>query len=252
MTLSHGQLIVALDVDTFEEAARLVEALGSTVEIFKVGSQLFVACGPEIVRYLQSQGKKVFLDLKFHDIPNTVAQSTSRAIAMGVNFSKPRGRGIPGLFMLTIHTQGGEAMLKAAVQASRETAKQFNVKPPLVVGVTVLTSEAKGDNITTLVLERSLLAKHSGLEGVVASPQEAGLIRRELGQDFIIVTPGIRPEDIPVDDQQRTVTPREAILKGSDYLVVGRPIIKAPQPLKAAEKILDEIRIASQDVRRKM
>jgi len=230
MTQRKSQLIVALDVDTLEEAKRLVKSLSDVVDLFKVGSQLFVAYGPEIIRYLQSQGKKVFLDLKFHDIPTVVAKAVKAAVG-------------EGLFMYTLHTLGGKTMLKEAVLAGRARARELDLPRPWAVGVTVLTSEEKNDTITSLVLERSLLAKQSGLDGVVASAQEAALIHQKCGEDFIVVTPGIRLEDRAADDQQRTATPAEAILNGSHYLVVGRPIIQASSPLEATQKILKDMKI---------
>ncbi len=251
MTKTHNPLIVALDVDSGKEAIQLVELLKNEVDIFKVGGQLFSIAGPHIIRDIQARGKKVFLDLKFHDIPNTVSFSTTGAIVGssgdGVGLTtqfppKNPSLHIPGLFMFTVHTQGGEEMLKAAVRASKETAKQINIEPPLVVGVTVLTSETATANTPHMVLERARLALESGLDGVVASPQEAAMLRRELGSKFIIVTPGIRPASASADDQKRTATPAEAIAAGSNYLVVGRPIVKAPSPQKAVQEILEEIR----------
>lgn len=246
MKNKKGQLIVALDVDTFEEARVLVDSLSSVVDIFKVGSQLFTACGPEIVRYIQKQGKKIFLDLKYHDIPNTVSYSTSGAIVLssgGTLGSKIAGQmdSSRGLFMLTVHISGGPDMLKAAVKAAKDKAEELNVKKPYIVGVTVLTSEAKTDMTDDIILERARLAKQCGLDGVVASSQEAAAIRREMGDDFIIVTPGIRPSGSASDDQQRISTPREAVKNGSHFLVVGRPIVKAENPLLAAKEILKEI-----------
>ena len=229
---SKDKLIVALDIETFAEARELINILSPSVEIFKIGSQLFTSCGPVVVRYLLAMGKKVFLDLKFHDIPNTVANAISSAIGL-----------YPGqsIFMLTVHTQGEVQMLKAAVAAASQKSKELNVNKPFIVGVTVLTSEEKTDNISRLVLERAHLAKQCGLDGVVASPQEAAFIRKELGKDFMIVTPGIRPKDAEANDQKRTATAFESIQNGSDFLVVGRPIIKAANPLEAAQKILEEI-----------
>ncbi|OGX30424.1 MAG: orotidine 5'-phosphate decarboxylase [Omnitrophica WOR_2 bacterium RIFCSPHIGHO2_01_FULL_52_10] len=234
MTIHKGQLIVALDVATLDEAKRLVRALEGIVDIFKVSSQLFTACGPEAVRYLLREGKEAFLDLKFHDIPNTAAA----AVAAAVHITEG-GRGI---MMCTLHALGGPEMLQAAVQAARKEAQVAGVKRPLLVAITVLTSEAKKDNIARLVLERAALAKESGLDGVVASSQEAALIRREFGKDFVIVTPGIRPKDSAVGDQKRVTTPADAIANGSDFLVVGRPVVSAPDPASAAKEILKEIR----------
>ncbi len=231
------KLIVALDVDTFEEARGLIDVLSSVVDIFKVGSQLFTACGPVAVGHLLARGKKVFLDLKFHDIPHTVAC----AVAAAVGIHAPSSKFSQGIFMYTVHTQGGREMLEAAASAAALKAKELGIDKPLGLGVTVLTSEEKKDNIAQLVLERARLAKASGLDGVVASAQEAQLLRREFGKDFIIVTPGIRSRDSEAGDQKRITTAAEAIQQGSDFLVVGRPIVKAPRPQEAAQKILDEI-----------
>lgn len=236
MTVPKGQLIVALDVAMLDEAKKLVRELEGVVDIFKVGSQLFTACGPEAVRYLLKQGKQVFLDLKFHDIPDTVAS----ALAAAVHITEG-GRGI---MMCTLHAPGGLEMLQAAAQAARKEARITGVKRPLLVVITVLTSEAKKDNIPRLVLERAALAKQAGLDGVVASSQEAALIRREFGKDFIIVTPGIRPKDSAVDDQKRVATPADAIANGSNFLVVGRPVVNAKDPAAAAKQILKEIKEA--------
>lgn len=234
MTIHKGQLIVALDVATLDEAKKLVRALEGVVDIFKVGSQLFTACGPEVVRYLLKEGKQVFLDLKFHDIPNTAASALAAAVNITVG-----GRGI---MMCTLHALGGVEMLQAAAQAARKEAQVAGVKRPLLVAITVLTSEAKKDNIPRLVLERAALAKQAGLDGVVASSQEAALIRREFGKDFIIVTPGIRSKDSAVGDQKRVATPADAIANGSNFLVVGRPVANAPDPAAAAKQILKEIK----------
>jgi orotidine-5'-phosphate decarboxylase len=242
-----SKLILALDVPTFEEARVIVETLGDSVEIYKVGFQLFTAYGPFVVRYLQAQGKKVFLDLKFHDIPNTVASGVSSAVGLSVPVNEPvdaagkkTGKFAP-LLMMTIHTQGGAEMMKAAADAAKKSAAELGVVKPLIVGVTVLTSDAGGGNVSALVLERAKLAQASGLDGVVASAQEAAMLRKELGKDFVIVTPGIRPADAEAGDQKRVETPASAIKSGSNYLVVGRPIVKAKDPKAAAESILREI-----------
>jgi len=245
MSKKKGQLIVALDVDTFDKACNLVNLLKDDIDIFKVGGQLFTACGPEIVRYLIGARKKVFLDLKFHDIPITVSSSTSSAILLSAPpVSQQVGDSLekyPGLFMMTVHTAGGEDMLKAAVSAAREQAQKSKVARPLLVGVTVLTSEDKADNIHDLVLERAQLARDCELDGVVASSHEATDIRRKLGEDFIIVTPGIRPAGTDAGDQKRVATPKDAVTAGSDFLVVGRPIIQADTPSESAKSILKEI-----------
>jgi orotidine-5'-phosphate decarboxylase len=237
--MSKAQLILALDLETFEEARTLIDDLADSVGIFKVGSQMFTTYGPFITRYLQSKGKKVFLDLKFHDIPNTVASAVKSAV--GLSVSPNHNPDFVPLFMLTVHTCGGKEMLEAAVKAGQEQAKALGVARPLIVGVTVLTSTVKDANLETLVLERARLAKEAGLDGVVASVEEAALIRREVGPKFLIVTPGIRPADASLNDQKRVATPAVAIQQGSNFLVVGRPIIQAPSPREAALKILKEI-----------
>lgn len=227
---ANSKLIVALDVETRKEAMQLVELLGDHVGMYKVGSQLFTACGPSIIQELTQKGKEVFLDLKYHDIPNTVANAVSAAVTL------------QGIFMLTVHTQGGAQMLKAASQASHETSKKLGVKRPLIIGITVLTSDENADNIQKLTIDRALLAKSSGLDGVVSSSQEASSIRQSLGDDFVIVTPGIRPGGMEAGDQKRITTPYEAIKNGSNFLVVGRPIVKADDPLLATQLILKEMK----------
>ena len=229
MTKNNAQLIVALDVDTLDEAKRIIEDLGDIVDIFKVGSRLFVAHGPSVVHDLQAKGKKVFLDLKFHDIPNTVAGAVRSAVSLSP------------LFMLTVHTQGGLEMLQAACKAAKEQADALGVPKPLIIGVTVLTSQARDADTNDIVMQRALLAKQAGLDGVVASVEEAALVRGRLGKEFIIVTPGIRPAGTDAGDQKRAATPAAAMQSGSDFLVVGRPIIQAPSPRQAALKILGEI-----------
>jgi orotidine-5'-phosphate decarboxylase len=238
--MSKAQLMVALDVDTFEQARKLIDELGDSVEIFKVGSQMFTAHGPFITRYLQTKGKKVFLDLKFHDIPNTVASAVKSAV--GLSVSPSNDPGFAPLYMLTVHTAGGKEMLEAAVEAAREKSKNLNVQRPLIIGVTVLTSTTKDEGTQELVLQRARLAKEAGLDGVVASVEEAASIRRELGRDFLIVTPGIRPADVVLNDQKRVATPEIAIAQGSNFLVVGRPIIQAASPRAAALQILESIK----------
>jgi len=241
------KLIVALDADTFDEARILVDSLSPIVDIFKVGSQLFTACGPVIVRHILARGKKVFLDLKYHDIPNTVANAVSsavrlnRAVASVLDQEGKKIDPLGSLFMLTLHLQGGEEMCRAAADAATKTAQTIGVTRPYIVGITVLTSQQKEANIRHLVLERTALARKAGLDGVVVSSQEAALVREEFGRDFIIVTPGIRPLGSEAGDQKRVTTPQEAIKNGSDFLVVGRPIVKASDPVSAAKGILKEI-----------
>jgi len=238
--MNKAQLVLALDVDNFEEARKLIDEVADTVDIFKVGSQMFTLYGPFITRFLQARGKKVFLDLKFHDIPNTVASAVKSAVSLSV---APHGDVVLApLFMLTVHTVGGKEMLAAAVKAAQEHSQALNVPRPLIVGVTVLTSTARDVNLEKTVLERARLARESGLDGVVASVEEAAMIRRELGPDFLIVTPGIRPPETSKDDQKRVATPAMAIAQGSNFLVVGRPIIKASSPRTAALQILEDMK----------
>ena len=238
-----------MDVDTLQEARSLIETLGPLVNTFKVGSQLFTACGPAAVRFLLAHGKKVFLDLKYHDIPNTVANAVSVAVNLGkavhaASDAETTQKVTPGIFMYTLNIAGGAEMLNKAVEAAASQAQALKIEKPRAVGITVLTSEAKQDTIQKLVLERAVVAKKAGLDGVVASSNEAALIRKECGKDFIIVTPGIRPGGSSDDDQKRIATPAQAIAQGSNFLVVGRPIVKAQNPRAAAEKILKEIESA--------
>ena len=219
------RLIVALDVDSLKQAEGLVSLLYPTVRIFKVGSQLFTACGPQAVRMIAEKGARVFLDLKFYDIPHTVFSATSAAAGLPV-------------FMLTVHISGGRKMLEEAVAGASKRAKELNIQMPFIIGVTRLTSQESAENLEKDVLAAAQEAKAAGLDGVVCSVGEALMIRRELGKDFMIVTPGIRPKDYPTDDQSRVATPEEAVKAGADFIVVGRPILKADNPLAAAEKIL--------------
>jgi len=233
---NRERLIVALDVDTKEKALALVGKLKKDVRIFKIGSELFTSCGPEIVQGVKKMGCEAFLDLKFHDIPNTVASSAASAVRLGV-------------FMFNVHASGGGDMMKKAAQAASEEAKKLKIPAPKVIAVTVLTSMDEnnlkkvgvGDNMEAQVLRLAKLAKESGLDGVVASPAEIKPIRAALGKDFIIVTPGVRPSWAAANDQKRFATPKVAINGGADYIVVGRPIIEASDPAEAAKKVLKEI-----------
>ena len=222
------QLIVALDVDNLKEAKRLVDLLYPAVKIFKVGSQLFTACGVEAVKMINKKNAKVFLDLKYHDIPNTVKNAVSSAVELGV-------------FMLDVHTQGAEEMLKAAARSATDKAQELNIKKPLIIGITVLTSVNNSQITEDNVLEAAILAKNSGLDGVVCSVYEAPRVRKELGQDFLIVTPGIRPQGHASDDQARIATAKDAVEAGADFIVVGRPIVKAKDPLSVAKEISEAI-----------
>lgn len=259
MGTSKPQLIVALDVDSLAELQQIVDEIGDAVQIYKVGSQVFTSCGPAAARFLMARGKEVFLDLKFHDIPNTVANAVANAVklstAVGRSSLTSSGQEIRmgELLMYTIHASGGEEMMKAAVETASKTAEALKVKRPLTVGVTVLTSQGKdprstgltagtaSDSMLNLVLKRAEAAKRAGLDGIVSSCDEAPVIRKEFGKDFIIVTPGIRPAGADAGDQKRVATPARAAERGSNFLVVGRPIVKAPDPQQAALKILEEI-----------
>ena len=234
MLQARDRLIVALDVPTASAAKKIAGELGSEISTFKVGMQLFTAAGPAFVRELVAERRKVFLDLKFHDIPNTVAEAVRSAAQLGVS-------------MLTVHAAGGAKMLAAAAKAAADS------KPaPLVLAVTVLTSLTDADLEQTGISGRALdhvlrlasLARAQGC-GVVASPQEAREIRRELGEGFAIVTPGVRPPGTAMGDQARVATPAEAIASGASHVVVGRPIIEAADPKAAAQAILREMVEAS-------
>jgi orotidine-5'-phosphate decarboxylase len=233
-----GQLLVALDVESGVRAVELATTLRDVVDGVKVGSRLFTAEGPALVRRLADSGTRVFLDLKFHDIPNTVAQAVDAAVATGA-------------WMINVHASGGLAMMQAAARAGAESADRLGRPSPLVIGVTVLTSmdEATlregGVNRPVLdqVLALARMARAAGLAGVVASPLETAAIRAACGDDFAIVTPGIRGAAAGTErnDQARTMGPAEAVKAGANYLVVGRPIIGAADPRRAAEAIAEEI-----------
>jgi orotidine-5'-phosphate decarboxylase len=235
------QLLIALDVPSGGEALRLADALRGAVGGFKIGNQLFTAEGPVIVRTLAAKGDRVFLDLKFHDIPNTVASAVAAATSLGV-------------WMVNVHASGGLRMMQAAGEAARRTAAAEGRPTPLVIAVTVLTSMSSlgmsevgmSSPVIEQVTRLARLTQQAGLDGVVASPQETGVIRALCGEDFSIVTPGIRGGSAAADrnDQERTMSPGEAITAGASYIVVGRPIIGAPNPREAAERIGNEIRAA--------
>jgi orotidine-5'-phosphate decarboxylase len=235
---SRPAVIVALDVEERSRALGLVEACGSAIRIFKIGSRLFTSEGPGIVEEIKSLGASVFLDLKFHDIPATVEGSVRAATALGVS-------------MMTIHTSGGVEMMRAAAGAASAESKRRGIPRPLVVGVTVLTSLSAEDLARTfgttgavkdLVMRLAVQAREAGLDGVVASVEEARSVKEALGAGFKVVTPGIRPAGAGVGDQKRVATPRAAREAGSDFLVVGRPIIEADSPREAAERILRELK----------
>jgi orotidine-5'-phosphate decarboxylase len=231
------QLLVALDVDTAAEARALADRLRGAVGGFKIGSRLFTSEGPPLVEELASRGDRVFLDLKFHDIPTTVAGAVTAATRLGV-------------WMVNVHASGGSAMMRAARAAADEEAARWSRPVPLVIAVTMLTSldqqalaEIGLDQSMTAHVERlAALAEASGLDGVVASPQEIDVIRRRVGRRFAVVTPGIRGAGDPRGDQSRTMSAAEALAAGASYLVVGRPIIAAADPRAAAERIAAECR----------
>jgi len=233
----RDRLIVALDVDTLAEAERLAARLEGLVRRFKIGSQLFTAAGPAAVETVQKRGAEVFLDLKYHDIPNTVAGAAREAARLGV-------------FMFNVHATGGRAMMKAAGDAAAAAAKDLGVRRPIVIAVTVLTSLDRAalhrelgvaSSVEGQVLHLGGLAREAGLDGTVASPNEIAAIRRSLGPAWVIVTPGVRPAGSAADDQARIATPAAAARAGAHYLVVGRPITGAADPVRAAEAVLAEM-----------
>ena len=229
--LTQNRLIVALDVSSATQARQLVQSIGESATTYKIGKQLFTAEGPQSVRDLIASGRKVFLDLKFHDIPNTVRAAVRSAAELGVS-------------MLTVHASGGSKMLKAAVEAAAQSPSR-----PMILAVTVLTSLSDDDlqetgvsgTVLSQVLRLGALARKAGCGGLVASAKEAAELRRELGEGFAIVTPGVRPAGAAAGDQARVVTPRDAIIAGASHLVVGRPITEASDPAKAARAIIGEI-----------
>ena len=233
MSLVRNPIIVALDVPHVDAALNLVQQLAPVVGAFKVGKELFVTAGPDIVRRIRDTGAAVFLDLKFHDIPNTVAKAVEAAVRLDVQ-------------MLTIHTSGGLAMMQAAQQAAENISLRTGKTQPLVLGVTVLTSLNTNDlaevgvphDVGAQVERLATLAAKAGLGGLVCSPLEITRLRQILPSHVQLVTPGIRPADSQADDQKRTLTPREALAAGASWLVIGRPICAAPQPRAAAEAIL--------------
>ncbi len=233
---TQNPIIAALDVPSAEQALKLAAQLAPVVGAFKIGKELFTAAGPDIVKKIRATGASVFLDLKFHDIPNTVAKAVTSAVKLDVQ-------------MLTIHTSGGGEMMRAAEKSAQDTAKSLGTQPPLVLGVTVLTSF----NQETLVeigceadtekqiLRLAQLAVKSGLRGLVCSPLEIVALRNILPPHIQLVTPGIRTGAEKADDQKRTLSPREAIDAGANWLVIGRPICAAENPRAAAEKILSTL-----------
>jgi orotidine-5'-phosphate decarboxylase len=227
------EIIVALDTGSRERALALVRGLRGQVSLFKVGLELFAAAGPAVIRDIKGLGAEVFLDLKFHDIPNTVARAAAEAARLGVA-------------LLDLHLSGGAAMARRAVDEVEAVCSLNRIRRPAIVGITVLTSLGD-DSLPPLGIQHSVqeqvlslasLGKEAGLDGVVASPRELAALRAKFGPEFVLITPGIRPEGSPADDQVRTLTPREAVEAGADYLVIGRPITGAENPALAARDIL--------------
>ena len=235
----RNPLVVALDVDSSDQALFLVERLRGVAGLFKVGKQLFTAAGPGIVRKIIAMGERVFLDLKFHDIPNTVAMAGVEATRLGVS-------------VFNVHAMGGSKMMRAVYEAVTETAEREKIVRPLILGVTVLTSHTQ-DSLKEVGIDRKLedevvnlarLCAASDLDGVVASPLEIASIRSSVADPgFVILTPGVRPAGASINDQSRVMTPAEAIRAGANFLVIGRPITAANDPVAAARKIVEEINI---------
>ena len=236
MNQARERLIFALDVEGFEEAEKWVKLLHGQVGVFKVGKQLFTRCGPEVVHMVRGAGAEVFLDLKFHDIPNTVAMAGAEACRLGVR-------------MFNVHALGGAEMMARTVAEVDRLHPPGSLERPLLLAVTILTSSTEETlrqvgiehPVSDMVPRLAKLARASGMDGVVASPREVGLIREACGKNFLIVTPGVRPAFASLDDQKRVTTPAEAIAAGADYLVIGRPISVAADPVAAADRILEEM-----------
>jgi orotidine-5'-phosphate decarboxylase len=230
------RIIFALDLDHFGDAQHWVGLLKDRVGMFKVGKQLFTHAGPKVIDMIHQKNQKAFLDLKFHDIPNTVARAGEEATRLN-------------LAIFNLHALGGSEMMRKTFEASRTTAKELGIPRPLIVAVTILTSMDETmlkevgieGPVGEAVARLAVLAKQSGMDGVVASPREIEIIRNRCGDDFLIVTPGIRHPSDRKDDQKRTLSPGEAIRAGADYLVVGRPIKEAKDPLEAIDRIIEDI-----------
>ncbi len=235
------RIILALDVNDHGYALELVDKFSENIDIFKVGLELFSVAGPQVVRDIHDKGKQVFLDLKFHDIPTTVSHAAQAAARLGV-------------YMFNMHTSSGIEAMQRCRDDVVEICLKENIERPIILGVTVLTSLSKEElhdefgilhTLRTHVKNLSKMAMKAGLDGVVASGHEAAMVRRHCGKDFMIVTPGIRTSWDPPDDQKRTMTPRDAIREGADFLVVGRSILKQPDPEKALDLIQLEILTSS-------
>ncbi|MED5339765.1 MAG: orotidine-5'-phosphate decarboxylase [Pseudomonadota bacterium] len=229
------KIICALDTSNFLVAQKITRKLRNHLGGIKVGKEFFTAHGPDGIKKISKEGLPIFLDLKFHDIPNTVAKAISNIVRL-----KPS--------MITIHATGGAEMIKAAVRANKIIAKKNNIKRPYILAVTVLTSLDKSDmvslgsekNIQTLTLRLAKLAKRNGADGIICSPKELKILRFKLGKNFKIVVPGIRTNRKKNDDQKRTMTPKQALDLGADYVVIGRPITESDNPVLAVKKIINE------------
>ena len=238
--MADDRLIVALDVSTMDAVKEIVLSLGDSVSFYKVGMELFYAEGAKTIRFLQEQNKQIFLDLKLHDIPNTVAHGVSSLTRLGAS-------------LITLHGQGGPVMMKAAVEAARESGETLGVERPKLLAITALTSfddeswTAIGGQlpISDQVIRLAKLAKESGMDGVVCSALEAKMIREACGPDFLIVTPGIRPSFAATNDQKRIATPSSALQDGASCLVIGRPITQAEHPQEAVRLIIEEMESVS-------
>lgn len=232
----RDRLILALDLDNLERVKKLVRLLSGEIGMFKVGKQLFLHAGPVVVKLIQDMGGEVFLDLKFHDIPTTVAKAAIEATRLGVK-------------MLNVHASGSLEMMSRTVKEVNRVCRQEKLRRPTMLAVTVLTSLDKSDlskvgvggEVVDQVVRLALLSRKAGIDGVVASPHEVAQIRAACGRRFIIVSPGIRPRGKAKDDQSRVMTPGEAIRVGADYIVVGRPIVEAKDPLRRAREIISEL-----------
>jgi len=236
MNNAADKIIVALDVESLEQARGLVSCLSGTVGAFKIGKQLYTRYGPEAVAMVHAAGSRVFLDLKYHDIPSTVAKAGCEAVRMGV-------------FMFNVHALGGSAMIAETARAVRDMAHALGTPAPLILAVTVLTSMAEADlaeigirePVEQVVVRLARLAQSAGADGVVASPQEIVPIKKTCGPDFVVVTPGIRPAAAAQDDQKRIMTPAQALASGADFMVIGRPITQACEPRESARAIAADL-----------
>ncbi|MEF3254489.1 MAG: orotidine-5'-phosphate decarboxylase [Deferribacterales bacterium] len=232
-----SKIILALDFNNFKDAKNIIDLTKDHLEYYKVGLESYISCGEKLINYLNNLGKKIFLDLKFHDIPNTVASASVASLKYNID-------------IINLHTQGGFEMMSQTVKKVEEYCSLHNIKKPKIIGVTLLTSLDKKyleenrlnfETTESYVLHLAKLAQKAGLDGVVSSPQETVMIKKELGKDFLTITPGIRPAYEQLGDQKRVMTPKEAKMVGTDFMVIGRPITQAVDPKKAVINILEEL-----------